>query len=373
MGCVFDGKIINTSAKKTTNCGGFVGSNDGTVNISNCLYAPAALASGETRVNDKNSYTFVRNQSGSSSTITITRCYYTKTFGEAQGTKAYIYTPATASFVPANVGDPIANGIYNTSGITAYESGLKYNGKFYMEKVNVFLANNANNSAAIIDKQVADVKLKSRTLYKDGDWNTLCLPFDVTIASSPLAGDNVVAKVLDASSELADGTLTLNFNDAPATIPAGTPFIIKWDNTGVNLENPKFTDVTIDNTNRDVAFTGGTFKGNYSPLEITDANRNDILLLAAGNKLGYAKTDRTIANGKALGSCRAYFYIPSNNGGQGARAFELNFGEEETVSVHSSEFIVHSKAGAIYDLQGRKVENPKKGMYIIRGKKVVIK
>ena len=198
------------------------------------------------------------------------------------------------------------------------------------------------------------------------------LPFDVTIASSPLAGDNVVAKVLNESSKLVNGTLTLNFDNAPAKIPAGTPFIIKWDNTGVNLVNPVFTGVTIDNTNRDVNFTGGSFKGTYAPLEITDANRSKVLLLSGKNKLGYAKTDRTIANGKALGTCRAYFYFP---GSQTARSFVMNFGEDDTQTtgiVHTEITESTEMAGAIYDLQGRRIEKPKKGLYIVNGKKVLV-
>ena len=241
------------------------------------------------------------------------------------------------------------------------------------------LADNADNITAIANiinnyGSKADVTLSGRTLYKDGYWNTLVLPFDVTIASSPLAGNNVVAKVLnDESSKLDNGTLTLNFSDAPDKIPAGTPFIIKWDNTGVNLVNPVFTGVTIDNTNRDVDFTGGSFMGTYAPLEITDANRSKVLLLSGNNKLGYAKTDRTIANGKALGTCRAYFYFP---GSQTARSFVMNFGDDETQTtgiVHTEITESTEMAGAIYDLQGRRIEKPKKGLYIVNGKKKFVR
>ena len=269
------------------------------------------------------------------------------------------------------------NGTIWSGTLEVYQIG--FNNRTLRPFKTITLADNADNSSTISEWNggVANVTLSGRTLYKDGDWNTLCLPFDVTIAGSPLAGDNVVAKVLKTSSELAGGELTLNFDDAPATITAGTPFIIKWDKTGVNLINPVFEGVTTSNTTNYVAFTGGTFKGNYGPLEITDANRNDILLLAAGNKLGYAKTDRTIANGKAMGSCRAYFEIPSNGGGQAqARSFVLNFGNDNTtgiIEVNTNLTDITNKAEGIYDLQGRKVENPKKGLYIVNGRKVLVK
>ena len=249
----------------------------------------------------------------------------------------------------------------------------KLNGKTLIG-VDVLQDKAVNDIDALTGKQT-NITLSGRTLYKDGYWNTLVLPFDVTIASSPLAGDNVVAKVLNESSNLVGGTLTLNFDNAPAKIPAGTPFIIKWDNTGVNLVNPVFTGVTIDNTNRDVNFTdgSGSFMGTYAPLEITDANRSKVLLLSGNNKLGYAKTDRTIANGKALGTCRAYFYFP---GSQTARSFVMNFGEDDTQTtgiVHTEITESTEMAGAIYDLQGRHVEKAKKGLYIVNGKKKFVR
>ena len=375
-GCVFDGRLLGASTNK---CGGFIGWRGGAAAVTNSLFAPA-----EVSVLNTESATFARNK------VDTYNCYYTNYLCDDtnykpylyngnvspalwnNGIEAYVYTPATESFVPANVG--AAGTTYSVSGITAYASGLKYNGKFYMVKANVSLANNADNSAAIVNKQVANVTLSGRTLYKDGYWNTLVLPFDVTIASSPLAGDNVVAKVLnDESSKLVNGTLTLNFDNAPATIPAGTPFIIKWDKSD-DLVNPVFTGVTIDNTNRDVNFKdgSGSFMGTYAPLEITEANRSKVLLLSGGNKLGYAKTDRTIANKKALGTCRAYFYFP---GSQTARSFVMNFGEDDTQTtgiVHTEITESTEMAGAIYDLQGRRIEKPKKGLYIVNGKKVLV-
>ena len=85
-GCVFDGKLLSTgttATTATTNCGGFVGysnSNKGaTATVTNSLYTPAALESGETECTS-GSYTFVRNGSAGDN------CYYTRTLGTAQGT-----------------------------------------------------------------------------------------------------------------------------------------------------------------------------------------------------------------------------------------------------------------------------------------------
>jgi len=58
-----------------------------------------------------------------------------------------------------------------------------------------------------------DATLSGRTIYRDGDWNTLCLPFGMTsdqIASSPLAGATI-KELNESSSSLDGGNLILTF------------------------------------------------------------------------------------------------------------------------------------------------------------------
>ena len=239
------------------------------------------------------------------------------------------------------------------------------------------LANAADNTAAIDDHagQTLAVALSGRTLYKDGSWNTLCLPFAVDLtASGPLSGDNVQAMTLNTeTSNLTEGTLTLNFDAATETIPAGTPFIIKWDNTGVNIENPVFEGVTIDADKHDATVEGVlTFTGTYAPVRITDADGdNTKLYLGAANKLYYPSKAMTI------GTHRAYFQladgITAGDPTSHVRAFNLNFGDDEA-SVHDSGFTVNG-SDAWYTLDGRRLDGQPtaKGLYIHGGKKVAIK
>lgn len=138
-----------------------------------------------------------------------------------------------------------------------------------------------------------------------------------------------------------------------------------------NLTSPVFNNVEIANTTNNVSFTGGAFKGNYDALSINDTNRNDILLLTSGNKLGYANTNRT------LKPFRAYFEIPSNNGTRAVRSFELDFGDDDEptgiISISTQVSTMDEGSSCTYDLQGRRVTNPSKGLYIVNGRKVVIK
>ena len=249
------------------------------------------------------------------------------------------------------------------------------------------LADAADNTAAITDHagQTLAVALSGRTLYKDGSWNTLCLPFDVSTASGTLSGDNVQAMTLNTTtSNFADGTLTLNFDDA-TTIPAGTPFIIKWDESGTDITNPVFEGVTVSNATKHDATVEVvlTFTGTYAPVTIADGGDNTKLYLGSANTLYYPTKAMTI------GCHRAYFQLAegitagepvSGSNANQIRAFNLNFGDDEATGIVSAEAnsslsTLHSSLSEWYTLDGCKLDGQPtaKGLYIHNGKKVVIK
>lgn len=258
---------------------------------------------------------------------------------------------------------------------------------------NISLADNDDNddiiSAATTEGGKHDITLTGRTLYKNGSWNTMCLPFDVSISSGPLSGDGVQVQVLNSSSSsLSGNTLTLYFEQlSGTTIPAGTPFIIKWNN-GTNLFSPVFENVTISSTDPvSVKFdNNGTtdenrkcqFVGNYSPFEINDGNKEEIIYLGTNNTIGYATL--TAQNPTRTLRCfRVHFVIPSLEG-SGSKAVNrgiVNYADGTTsvISIHSTD----SGSGmeqnngwfSIYGIQLNS-EPTDKGVYINNGKKVVI-
>ena len=373
-GCVFDGKLL-TTGNATTGCGGFVGFRYSgcTLNISNSLYAPAALDEGETWVSSSNSATFAYN--GAS----ITNSFYTADFNDgmnhtAQGTQAYTLTTA-----PANLGAAVTGVSYTM--LTAYENGILFDGKYYVAPEAVTFADNAANGVNSVNGYVADVTLDGRTLTKDGNWNTLCLPFSLSteqIAASPLAGATI--KELATTSNLDNGVLTLNFTTVTA-IEADKPYIVKWTTTGANINNPVFTGVTITSTTpTPVTSDDGkvTFVGQFSPFDINSSNIDEIILMTSGNKLGYSQNPRT------LKCFRAHFYVPAN-GGAAARSFVVDFGEGETTRIELPTFSPEGESTeasprgglvgvSCYDLQGRKLDGKPtaKGLYIVNGKKVLL-
>ena len=220
--------------------------------------------------------------------------------------------------------------------------------------------------------QTIDVILYDRTLYCDGDWNTLCLPFDVVLDGSPL--DGATARPLTEAS-ISGTTLNLTFGNAVTTLQAGTPYIIKWA-SGDNIVSPVFSGVTIDATDRiyDNEASGDQrvrFIGTYKSTSF-DAEDKSILFMGDGNKLYYPES------GASIGAQRAYFKIGSGEAlARQLTAFRINFGEDHAtgiISVHGSGSMV-SGSDAWYTLDGRRLsQKPSRaGVYINKGNKVVIK
>ena len=74
---------------------------------------------------------------------------------------------------------------------------------------------------------------------------------------------------------------------------------------------------------------------------------------------------RTIPAGKA--------YLPKNKVTTGKVDLAVTFEEEAVTGIESVQDFKGSKVQGFYDLQGRRVSQPTKGMYIMDGKKVVVK
>ena len=230
-------------------------------------------------------------------------------------------------------------------------------------------------------KKAHSVTLADRTLFKDGKWNTLCLPFSLSAAQIAAHADfaGATLKTLDADAkngfDTTDGTLYLSFKDA-TEIEAGVPYLVKWE-SGEPITDPVFEGVTVSSTAAQAveSTTAGLesiqMVGCYSPVSVT-ADDKSILFLGDANTLYYSTIDRQIR------SCRAYFSVPyiKNNAGAKARAFALSFdGEDVTGILGVSADSTDVKDGVWYSLDGVRLSGKptQRGLYINNGKKVVIK
>jgi hypothetical protein len=227
------------------------------------------------------------------------------------------------------------------------------------------------------DEGPINVLISGRTLYKDGDWNTLCLPFPLaSLTGTPLEGASM--KTL-ASTDYNGTTQTLTLDFTTATgIEAGKPYIVKWPQ-GTDIVNPIFSGVTLVEGLNPVATTYADFTGSYAPVSF-EADNKSVLCLGPGNKLYYPSTAIT------MGAFRGYFRLKDITAGDlsspaHARRFVLNFDDEDqatgiiSLKAGSGQSAQGASAADWFMLDGRRLSTaPKtKGIYIHQGKKTIIK
>ncbi|MBO7546646.1 MAG: hypothetical protein J6T19_08090, partial [Paludibacteraceae bacterium] len=205
-----------------------------------------------------------------------------------------------------------ADTLYRTGNRYTISANISFVARY--SGLNITLLDDAGNGETLSrydGMQAASVTLSGRTLYKDNDWNTLCLPFSLaSLEDTPLAGATLMELDTEGTYDTDKqtgfdpntGTLYLYFKSATG-IEAGKPYIIKWT-SGDNIENPVFENVTISNLTSDVSAPYLTFKGTYSRLQYTEEDRK-LLFLGTGNQLHFPDGEGTTN----IGSCRAYFRV----------------------------------------------------------------
>ena len=192
----------------------------------------------------------------------------------------------------------------------------------YCGGTGLWLSDGSDNGSIIRtnDGNIFDVTISGRTLWKDGSWNTLCLPFALSdITGTPLAGATI--KTLTGAT-FSDGVLTLTFGEAVTAIEAGKPYIVRW-NSGENVTDPVFRGVTVRDVMTNRAVGSVTFFGTYCPVGVFDANHTK-LYLGADNKLYYATSALNV------NSFRGYFVLSGNVQPNAVSSLVLDFGEEPT-------------------------------------------
>lgn len=224
------------------------------------------------------------------------------------------------------------------------------------------------------DPALTDLTLSGSTLWKDGSWNTICLPFRLAgLEGTPLEG--AVVKTL-ASSDFHEGTLTLNFTKgSPASLEAGRPYIVKWSD-GDHIEDPVFRDVSTVGETEPVETEYVDFVGTFSPVTLQGEDRT-VLYLGSSNTLYYPAGDVEIR------PYHAYFRLKnglvadgSGRGGQ-IRSIRLNLdgdavpGIIRPASVDSGQ---PSTDDAWYAIDGTRLKGRPHipGLYVHRGSIVSI-
>ena len=197
------------------------------------------------------------------------------------------------------------------------------------------------------DADLKHVSVRLKRTLKANQWNTFCIPMDL-----PCLEGLELRKFSEVNGNV------MHFENR-YDIEAGMPYLAKPIEDFVD---PVLDDVTLcSQSARNVGENDFEFKATYSPMDL-ETDKTELFLTSSG-KLAYPSSEST-ATIKGL---RAYFKVPA-----GADACLNTDGIDTSLElvndVQCSSFNIQ-----YYDLQGRKVSNPAKGIYISNHKKVVIK
>lgn len=226
----------------------------------------------------------------------------------------------------------------------------------------VFRIKNTNSTASgntFIFKNYQNIIGWSRT-DNGSQWYLVEVPsIDVTISDAGYATVNYPFAV-QLPEGLTAYTGTVDANNTRflleeitnGAVPANTPFIIEGA-VGTHT-------LTIDYANQDPPFMKG-LSGSLLPIEISS---EDYVLGTYNNMVGFYKT----TSGGALAQNKAY--IASTPAIQAVRGFSFSTESDGTTGIENT--VTETENEEYYDLQGRRVMTPTKGIYVTKsGKKVL--
>ncbi|WP_424049399.1 hypothetical protein [Prevotella melaninogenica] len=163
-------------------------------------------------------------------------------------------------------------------------------------------------------------------------------------------------------------------------VPAQTAVVLECNSTNPadNQLLPTGDETPVTSNNR----LCGTFFGEaINGLTVKDGAGNDYNVMHdnirafninttdSRNPIGFYKVKSNVTN---IPGNKAFLVL--TNAEAQAKGFVLEFEDGGTTGIETIESSKHStESGIYYDLQGRRVENPTRGVYIVNGKKVVIK
>lgn len=211
-----------------------------------------------------------------------------------------------------------------------------------------------NSSSPIMDGWYDKVVLNRR--FSAG-WNTLCLPFDV---------DDVEEAFGEGSraygfTKYANGDLSFSPSES---LSASKPYVV-YVPVAIT-DGLVFEDIEIDESTVQSSYTlknKAYFRGTYTPVSsggwTKKSDTDDIYGVTPDGRIVKAGSEAYIRG------FRAYFDLP---GGAGVKALVF---DDDATGIRLIEDGQLSVGDEIYSLSGQRLDNPRKGVNIINGKKIL--
>lgn len=361
--CVVKGNITATTDIGKDKMAGFVGSQEGTCTLNNCLY----LGSGN---GDTFSRTFV-GDAYYGATTTLNNCYYLNTCGKAQGTKI------TAEQLKS--GEVTKKLQADRTDKCYWAQQLGEMPDFYnaadKSKANYVYYDAAKNGWACDDFRLTDgqplpigLDFTAATVTYERNFNgtqnaTLCLPYD-------LYAQGFKAYTLSGGNKN-----EVHFKEVDDKLTAYTPYYITANGMpqlgGRNIEVKAYKADKMT-----IPAAGYKFTGTVAGVSNATAAADNAYILQPDGKFHKVTTTNSAAT---IPAYRAYIICPPQ--ASGAKQLSVVLDGETTGIGSTTNEATDGKNGPVYDLQGRRVADRlddaryrlPAGVYIVGGRKVVVK
>lgn len=301
------------------------------------------------------------------------------------GTHAFYYCKNLTSIICEAKTPPVIGGAYTfynvarnipiyvpESSVSAYKSA-EYWSEFTnfqtIPEINISLTDGEDFSQP--EPEECDNIFYTRT-FNNTNWQALYVPFEVSYEN--IKDDFEVAYINDTrqydrdDDGVKEETVIEAFKITSGTLEANYPYLIRAKETGEKTIT--VTDAILYATEENSidcssVYDKYTFTGTYSRMSSTELT--GCYALSGG-------VWQPIAEGATLGAFRFYLQVESRSGSaQAAQSIKMRVIGEETDDEATSIDEVESADNEqiVYDLAGRRVANPTKGVYIVNGKKML--
>ena len=248
----------------------------------------------------------------------------------AAGTASYYKTVATATTAGKLLNQAANTGTF-ADGVTVWHGSENAN-QWRFEVVNPAILTMLNPDAIANSNAVGEADVYMSYANTGAD---VQLPYDVTVYKVETGGSTADVNMTEVDTKV---------------VPNGAGVVVKAKN---GVEIPLLATSTTEDLTGNVLVPG-----NGSPVD------GFILAYKRGETTPkfYKMSSLTLDDDKA--------YLPSTYFGSSVQAVSLNFGGLTGIESAQTEA---QQDGQIFDLQGRRVEKAQKGLYIVNGKKVLVK
>ena len=179
----------------------------------------------------------------------------------------------------------------------------------------------------------------------EGEFGTICLPFDISFGDASGAKFYTVAgKTVSAGAPQA---IVLDEVDKLA---AGVPYIFQATDSKLTC---KFTGSAVE----EAGHVGGLY-GTFA----------DATAVESGKYVIYNNTVKMCGSDCTVDAFRAYIDMDEVEEATGAGAVSIRVGDATGISLLTEE-----SDGEFYDLQGRRMAQPQRGIFLVKGQKVIVK